>query len=928
MEYKDTINLFETSFPMRGDLARREPIMLEKWQLQNRYQKLRDIAKGRDKFILHDGPPYANGQLHLGHAVNKVLKDIIIRSKTLSGYDAPFIPGWDCHGLPIELNVEKTFGKNIDKKEFRDKCRSYAESQIEQQKHDFMRLGVIGQWDEPYKTMNFNMEADIVRALGDIYKNGYMFRGEKPIYWCIDCQSALAEAEVEYKNKFSKAVFVKFNIVEHEFSKLQNIFNVDEIDSNKQLSAVIWTTTLWTLPANEAICLGEGIDYSLIEFNNEYLIVASQLISNIFNNKEHVYKVIANCLGKSLEGMKFKHPFYAKQVPIILGDHVTLDAGSGMVHTAPAHGLEDYFVGLKYKLPIENPVLDNGKFRDNTLYLAGQLVWDANASVFDILTNNDMLLFSSKLEHSYPHCWRHKTPLIFRTTSQWFIGMDINGSHNDSLRDIALKHLKDIKFIPSWGRARLEAMIKNRPDWCISRQRSWCSPMTFFVHKDTGELHPDSYNILQQVAKLIETKGIDAWFDDNLSAHSLNISNADDYKKLADTLDVWFDSGVTHLSVLDKNSHLKWPADLYLEGSDQHRGWFQSSLLTACAIKSTPPFKALLTHGFVVDGKGYKMSKSLGNIVSIENGVKKYGADLIRLWVASTDYSGELSFSDEIMKRVSESYRRIRNTVRFLLANLEDFDFKVDKIANEDLLEVDRYAIIILDRLQDKIINNIYPSYQFHLLVQELVTFCSEFLGGFYLDILKDRLYTSKSNGVARRAAQTTIYYIANSLILLFAPILAFTMEEAWEILNKDENDSTLYHTFYQLPNIDNSEYISQDWQLIYDFRTIVLKELETKRIEGVIGSSLQARIKIMANQELYTVLNKLGGDLKFAYMVSDIELILGDINSVEVVLASANKCERCWHYSDTVGTNIEHATICKRCINNLFSDGEIRNFA
>lgn len=941
MDYKNTINLGETEFPMRGDLAKREPLMLAKWISQNRYAKIRELRNGAKKFILHDGPPYANGDLHLGHAINKVLKDIVVRSKTIAGFDAPYVPGWDCHGLPIELNVEKKFGKNLEAKQFRDKCREYAKSQIEQQKKDFMRLGGIGDWDNPYTTMNYKTEAEIVRALGEVYKNNYLFKGAKPVHWCIDCGSALAEAEVEYKDKISPALYVKFKIVDHEMSKISKIFNINMIngsccDNLQDCYAVIWTTTPWTLPANEAICVGEEIEYALVKNNNEYLILAKDLIPTVLSQTNLTesdinYEIIATQVGKMLNGVLFSHPFYNKTVPIILGTHVTIDAGTGLVHTAPAHGMEDYLVGLKNNLPINNPVSDNGRFISSTEHFAGITVWQANTKVIEVLINNNRLLSESKLSHSYPHCWRHKTPLIFRTTAQWFIGMDIKSSDGvKTLREMALQAVDKTKFVPDWGKARLEAMIKNRPDWCISRQRNWCTPMTFFVHKETGELHPESYEILNKVANLIEKDGIDAWFSENLTAEKLGISDALNYKKLGDTMDVWFDSGVTHLSVLSKNTDLGWPADLYLEGSDQHRGWFQSSLITACAIKGMAPYRQLLTHGFIVDGKGYKMSKSLGNIVSIANGVNKYGADILRLWIASTDYTGELSYSEEIMKRVSESYRRIRNTLRFLLANLSDFDPKINMVDANDLVEIDKYALIMLKNLQVKIVDEIYPNYQFHLLVQELVGFCSENLGGFYLDILKDRLYTSKVDGFARRSAQSVLYHIINALLLMLSPILCFTADEAWECLYNDIEDSTLYHTNYIIPEILSKDKILARWDIVYKSRELIFKELESKRVSGVIGSSLQAHLVINASSDLYNVLHVFGGDLKFVYMTSEVSLYNSntDTTTISVTQSEDRKCERCWHYSDTVGSNEEHSTICSRCVDNLFGSGEHRILA
>jgi isoleucyl-tRNA synthetase len=952
MDYKNTINLLETNFPMRGDLAKREPLMLEKWITQDRYQKIRQKAKGRKKFILHDGPPYANGQLHIGHASNKILKDIIIRSKTLAGYDAPFTPGWDCHGLPIELNIEKKYGKNLSPKEFRDKCRSYADEQINLQKLDFIRLGVLGDWNNPYKTMNFSSEANIVRALGEVYKNGFMFRGFKPVHWCIECGSALAEAEVEYQEKVSPAIYVKFSLANNinqnlikgylQDKKNEIINQLYQINSNSNLveinpqfkntAAIIWTTTPWTLPANQAICLGKEISYSLVKVADEYLIIATDLVASVMNAISATpenFSIIANQLGENLGGALFVHPFLTKEVPLIMGEHVTCDAGTGLVHTAPAHGVEDFKVGMEYNLEIANPVGDDGKFISSTLFFAGITVWQANSAIIEVLKNNAKLFHASKLNHSYPHCWRHKTPLIFRTTSQWFISMDKVGNKVDkTLRELALGAVGQTKFFPEWGNARLESMIKNRPDWCISRQRSWGVPMTFFVHKETQELHPDSYMILQQVAQKIEQEGIDAWFDENLTAASLNIANANEYKKLSDTLDVWFDSGTTHFSVLKQRQELSFPADLYLEGSDQHRGWFQSSLLTSCAINAQAPYKQLLTHGFLVDGQGYKMSKSKGNIISIPDGVKRFGADILRLWAASIDYSGDIAFSEEIMKQITESYRRIRNTLRFLLANLVDFNYDKDALAIDKLVEVDQYALIKLNQLQQNIVTQLYTSYQFHSIVQELVIYCSEDLGGFYLDILKDRLYTAKTDSPARRSAQTAIYHLAKSLILMLSPILCFTADEAWAELMHDDEESTMYHLFHEVPIIAQEQEIITRWNKVSEIRKIVLKELENSRVNGVIGSSLQAEIVIHANKETIDYLKQLKQDLKFAYMVSSVTLQESDTIKVDVISSAKPKCERCWHYSATVGTNNEHATICDRCIDNLFKNGEIRQFA
>lgn len=913
MDYKNTINLLDTSYPMKADLAKREPQMFAK--LHQKYEQIRKHCQGRDKFILHDGPPYANGQLHIGHASNKILKDIVVRSKTLSGFDAPLTPGWDCHGLPIELNIEKKYGKNLDPKDFRAKCREYALSQVEAQKADFMRLGVVANWNNPYLTMDYKIEAGIVRALGKIYKNGYLFNGVKPVYWCIDCKSSLAEAEVEYHDKESPAIDVGFTAVNPD--KVASVFRANGLNKNKPIFAVIWTTTPWTLPANQAICAGDKIDYALVELKDKYIIVAKALVTEILLRYDVVMeKEIATTKGKLLENLEFKHPFYSRNVPMILGEHATDDAGTGLVHTAPAHGVDDYLVGVKYNLDMFNPVGHDGCYLSSVELLAGTHVFKANDKIIEILQANNNLFAYSKITHSYPCCWRHKSKIIFRTTPQWFIGMDKITTGGKSLRDKAIDAVNQTKFFPNWGFARLDAMIKNRPDWCVSRQRIWGVPMTFFVHKETNELHPQSEQLLEKIACLIEQGGIDAWFDLKIE-DILSGDDANNYIKLKDTLDVWFDSGTTHLTVLEANPQLQFPADIYLEGSDQHRGWFQSSLLTSCAINGVAPYKQLLTHGFLVDGDGYKMSKSKGNIISIPDAVNKYGADIIRLWVASTDYSGDIAFSDEIMKRITDSYRRIRNTIRFLLVNLSDFNFDQDQVAIEDLVEVDRYAIANLIKVQARVFS-LYDSYQFHLITQELVSYCSEELGGFYLDILKDRLYTSGANSHIRRSAQTALYHIAHSLILLLSPILAFSCDEAWQVLTNNNDDSVLFHTYHVIPAVKHEDELLNNWNILKEFRVLVLRELESKRINGEIGSSLQANLTIYADANLYPLLAKLGRDLRFIYMVSDFTLNQATETKVEVVKSTCNKCERCWHYVESVGQNITHPTICGRCIDTL----------
>ncbi|HBO18395.1 MAG TPA: isoleucine--tRNA ligase [Methylophilaceae bacterium] len=917
-ENKYQLNLPDTPFPMRGDLAKREPLWVQRWQEFKLYQKIRQKRNGAKKFILHDGPPYANGDIHIGHAVNKILKDIIVKSKTLSGFDAPYIPGWDCHGLPIELVVEKLHGKNIEPKKFRELCREYAASQVEKQKNDFIRLGVLGDWDKPYLTMNFETEADIMRALGHIYLNGYLYQGSKPVHWCVDCGSALAEAEVEYEDKTSPTIDVGFKVTDSE--SLKKIFNIKE---TKDTFAIIWTTTPWTLPANQAVCVHPDLNYGLYSTEKCNLILAEDLAEkNIAHYGFESFKKLAFCKGKALEHLKLNHPFYKKNVPIICGDHVTLDAGTGLVHTAPAHGLEDYAVGMRYQLPVDNPVNEEGKFYSFVEQFAGESIWEANKKIIERLSANACLFASKKLSHSYPHCWRHKTPVIFRATRQWFVGMN-QENNKKTLRDKANEAVSHTTFYPEWGKARLEAMIKNRPDWCVSRQRNWGVPMPFFVHKETYELHPQTNELIELVAKEVEKSGIEAWF--NLDVKTLLGEDANHYKKLSDTLDVWFDSGTTHASVLKKREDLSYPADLYLEGSDQHRGWFQSSLLTGCAIDGRAPYESLLTHGFVVDGSGHKMSKSKGNVVAPQKVMDQYGADILRLWVASTDYSGELTISDEILKRVAEGYRRIRNTLRFLLANLGDFDAKKDLLPVKEWLSIDRYALFLTHQLQDHIKQD-YSSYEFHLGMQKFVSFCSEDLGGFYLDILKDRLYTSNENSKARRAAQSAIFHITHTLMRLMAPVLSFTADEIWQILMPQSDELVFMDTWYDIPahGLNARELLA--WEHIIHVRAIANKKIEELREKGLVGSSLQAQIEIYASGEIYQSLSSLHEDLKFVMITSEAKLHerQGDLH-IDVSASEYKKCDRCWHYREEVGSHDEHPSICNRCISNLFEKGEVR---
>jgi len=938
-DYKKTLNLPDTPFPMRGDLAKREPQMLALWQEQQRYQKLRAASKGRKKFVLHDGPPYANGDIHIGHAVNKVLKDIIVKSKTLAGFDAPYVPGWDCHGLPIELQVEKKHGKTIPPAQFRELCRAYAAEQIERQRKDFIRLGVMGDWDNPYLTMDFKTEADIIRALGTILERGYLYQGRKPVNWCLDCQSALAEAEVEYEDKTSPAIDVGFEVKDK--AALGKVFGVS-LPSDAKVYAVIWTTTPWTLPANQAVCVHPDLEYDLVKTEKGYLILAYDLIASclaryrLSGNNDRGDGMAASCKGAALEGLLLQHPFHERVVPIICGDHVTLEAGTGLVHTAPAHGLDDYFVGQKYDLPNDNPVGDDGKFISTTppagdTPLAGLFVWKANDVVIAALQASGHLLHLEKLQHSYPHCWRHKTPIIFRSTPQWFIGMEQNTQGKASLRDTANQAVDATQFFPPWGEARLAAMIKNRPDWCVSRQRNWGVPMPFFVHKETMQLHPRTPELLEQVAQHVEQQGVEAWFA--LDAQELLGADAAHYRKLTDTLDVWFDSGVTHAAVLRRRDDLSFPADLYLEGSDQHRGWFQSSLLTSCAINGHAPYKALLTHGFVVDGHGHKMSKSKGNVIAPQKIVDTLGADILRLWVASTDYSGELNISDEILKRVVESYRRIRNTLRFLLANVADFDPVQHALPVSEWVEIDRYALALAQKLQDEICAY-YANYEFHQVVQELQQFCSEALGGFYLDILKDRLYTAGESSKARRSAQNALYHITQSLVRLMAPILSFTAEEGWVALNGKEDSSVFEQEWYELPDAlmkgDMADVTFNSWWDIRNIRDQVNKKLEEQRATGAIGSALAAEVDVYALEPGYGSLTRLGDDLRYVFITSRATLHLreGVPLLVEVKASTHTKCERCWHYRADVGSNPEHPALCGRCVSCCIDGDDIENEA
>ena len=930
-DYKSTLNLPDTGFPMRGDLAKREPEWVKQWQESGLYQRLRKAFAGRPKFVLHDGPPYANGDIHIGHAVNKVLKDIVVKTKSLAGFDSPYVPGWDCHGLPIEHQVEKVHGKNIPASEFRRLCREYAEAQIERQRRDFIRLGILGDWDHPYLTMDFATEADTIRALGRINELGFLYQGAKPVLWCIDCRSPLAEAEVEYEDRTSPAIDVAFPFA--DLRALARPFGFTHL--YEPAFAVIWTTTPWTLPANQAVAVHSEFHYNLVRTPKGLLVLAEGLREAALTRYGLTGEVLATASGQALEGLELVHPFYARNVPIVVGEHVTLEAGTGLVHTAPAHGLEDYVVGQKYNLPVDNPVDGDGRFFPSVPLVGGMLVWDANQVVIDALAQAGRLPYATTITHSYPHCWRHKTPVIFRATRQWFIGMDSNHHPGGGplLRELADKAVRQTEFFPGWGRARLEAMILTRPDWCVSRQRNWGTPMAFFVDKQSEELHPRTTELIEQVAKRVEQQGIEGWF--SLSAEEILGADAERYRKVPDVLDVWFDSGTTHTSVLARRAELTKPADLYLEGTDQHRGWFQAALLTGCALDGHAPYRQLLTHGFVIDEQGRKMSKSLGTGMAPQEVSGTLGAEILRLWVASTDYSGVLSLSQEILKRVVETYRRIRNTLRFLLANVSDFDAGRDMLPLERWIELDRYALAIAREVQDAVMHD-YGRYEFHFAMQKLHAFCSEFLGGFYLDILKDRLYTCGVASPARRSAQSALWHITNSLLRLFAPVLSFTGDEAWghftrRAANDPSADSVFLHVAHVLPSVADAPALLHRWALVREVRAEVQKELEALRVKGDIGSPLAAQVEIHAAAERYRALVELGDDLRFVLITSQAAVQEVADPAQQKILARPSphaKCPRCWHYRADIGADRSQPELCGRCVANLSGPGEPRTHA
>jgi isoleucyl-tRNA synthetase len=937
-DYKDTLNLPNTAFAMRANLANREPKMLAEWYAQDLYAQIRKRSKGRKKFLLCDGPPYANGDIHLGHAVNKILKDIIVKSKTLAGFDAPYIPGWDCHGLPIEHQVEKKKGKvgeKLSAAEFRDACRQYARRQVDSQREAFKRLGVLGDWDRPYLTMDPQFEADQVRGFARIIENGHLLRGYKPVHWCLDCGSALAEAEVDYEDKVSTAVDVRFAVVDRAefYQRVVGLSGDKDLDADPlPLSVPIWTTTPWTLPANQAVALGADLDYVLVEVDiqdgPERLLVAQGLLEQtLARYGVDDWQVLAELKGQVLQGLSLEHPFYARQVPIILTDYVTLEAGTGAVHTAPGHGHDDFNAGVANDLPLDNPVDGRGVYVDGTELFAGMHIYKANEKIVEALVDAKKLLRTEKFEHSYPHCWRHKTPVIFRATPQWFVSMDQNG-----LRSASLAAVEAVQWIPGWGEQRIEGMIAGRPDWCISRQRTWGVPIPLFTHRETDAIHPDTPQLIEKIAAQMDEQGIDAWF--TLDAADLLGADADNYQKVTDTMDVWMDSGMVHHYMSQRRDEMESPADLYLEGSDQHRGWFQSSLLTSIAMEGRAPYRQALTHGFTVDDKGRKMSKSLGNQVVPQKVINSLGADVLRLWVAATDYSGEMYVSDEILKRVSDSYRRIRNTARFLLGNLHGFDAGQHVMPVDRLVDLDRWAIARVSELQ-QCIEAAYEKYEFHLIYQELHKFCVVDMGGFYLDVIKDRLYTTGADSHSRRSAQTAMMHIAEAMVRWIAPILSFTAEEIWRELPGERDASVFLVTRHELPEITGQRV---NWNRLIEIRDSVSKALEDLRVANVIGSGLDASVEVFADGAVFDELHALGDELRFVFITSQArvrpaaekpeEAIAGDGYSVCVAATELEKCIRCWHRRSDVGSIANHSEICARCVGNVEGPGEAREFA
>jgi isoleucyl-tRNA synthetase len=937
-DYKHTINLPQTDFPMKADLANREPAAVERWEERGTYAKLREIARGRPRFVLHDGPPYANGAIHIGHAVNKILKDIVVKSRSLDGCDSPYIPGWDCHGLPIELQVEKTHGRpghKLDARAFRAACRAYAEKQIDLQRRDFRRLGILGDWDRPYLTMAPRYEAQQLRAFGRIIANGHLYKGVKPVYWCLDCRSALAEAEVEYEERTSLSIDVAFRVIDN--TELAGRIAVPAARLGlAPVDVVIWTTTPWTLPANQAVALHADFAYVLVEARLRgepwRLILAGDLLEACLSRYGMTdADVLARFEGRALEGLRLAHPFEPRQVPVVLGEHVTLDAGTGAVHTAPGHGQEDFATGQRYGLPVTNPVGDDGRFLEGTPLVAGLRVDEANPVIIDALARGGRLLHQEMLEHSYPHCWRHKTPVIFRATPQWFISME-----QASLREHALRDIRGVQWTPAWGEQRITGMIESRPDWCISRQRTWGVPIPLFVHKRSGELHPRTQELIEAAAQRVEQGGVDAWFE--LAPAELLGADAEHYNKVTDVMDVWADSGLSFECVGAERPEVAAPVELYLEGSDQHRGWFHSSLLMSEALYQRAPYRGVLTHGFTVDEKGRKMSKSFGNVIAPQKVMSTLGADVLRLWVSATDYANEIAVSDEILKRMADSYRRMRNTLRFLLGNLHGFDPARDALPVSRLLALDRWALARAQALQEEILDA-YRSYAFHLIYQKVHNFCSVDLGGFYLDVIKDRMYTTPAAGAPRRSAQTAMYHIAESMVRWLAPILSFTSEEAWGFLPGERAESVFHETWHSLPEMPAP---TIDWDAMLALRSDVLRELEKLRDERRIGAPLDARVDVYCVPGERERFAALGAELRYLLITSEAQVHEANSAPTGAVAAASTgssgvwvlvqpsadaKCVRCWHRRPDVGADARHPQLCARCVGNVEGPGEVRTY-
>lgn len=941
-DYRATLNLPDTPFPMRGDLPKREPAWVQEWEDKGLYKRLREARCGRQKFVLHDGPPYANGQIHMGHAVNKILKDMIVKSRQLKGLDAAYIPGWDCHGLPIENAIEKKHGRNLPRDEMQAKSRAFATEQIDIQRADFKRLGVLGDWDHPYRTMDPRNEADEIRAFKRVIERGFVYRGLKPVYWCFDCGSSLAEFEIEYADKKSQTLDVGFKA--NDPARLAAAFGLPRLD--KDAFVVIWTTTAWTIPANQALNLNPEIVYALVDTPRGLLVVAEVLVEKCLARYKLEGKVLATTAGKNLAGLEFQHPLhdadagYRRLSPVYLADYATAEDGTGIVHSSPAYGLDDFNSciahGVKYD-DILNPVQGNGSYAADFPLFGGQNIWKAVPVIIEALDKAGRLFATETISHSYPHCWRHKSPVIYRAAAQWFIRMDegegvfTKDKAPKTLRQMALEAIEETSFYPENGQARLRDMIAGRPDWCISRQRSWGVPLPFFLHKDTHDLHPRTMEILDIAADMVQAGGIEAWSKattEEILAKVGAAADAPSYTKSQDILEVWFDSGTTHTTVLKGShpgaGHEDGPeADLYLEGHDQHRGWFHSSLLTACAMYGRAPYRGLLTHGFTVDSQGRKMSKSLGNGVDPQETSKKLGAEIIRLWVAASDYSGDIAGDDKILARVVDAYRRIRNTLRFLLANVSDFDPAKDAVPVSGMLEIDRYALARAAQFQAEVLAH-YEVYEFHPVVAKLQVYCSEDLGAFYLDILKDRLYTTAPKSLARRSAQTALWNITHAMLRWMAPFLSFTAEEAWRVFGNSE--SIFLEEYAEIGGPDEALLVK--WNRLREIRETANKEIEALREKGQVGSSLQANLVVTAGAEDRALLASLGDDLKFVFITSAVSVREGEALQVQALPSGDTKCERCWHWRADVGQDSAHPTICGRCVSNLFGAGEARSHA